>query len=246
MAQDERKLLISDLVLRVLIFGLRTMGEIDSILTNPYRYVHSLPYREATITSTVQRLVRSGQLSREGRGKGATYRLTEKGEQRVRERISKYLVDPVPWDGRWRMVVYDIEESERRMRNKLRRFLKSLGFGMLQQSIWVSPYPVRTALEEFLQESGMKDVVLVVEADYVGGWGHRELASRVWDVARLQEKYSAFRQRCEFAKEVDQTLRREYEWLVVHDPFLPNELTAIEDIRKKALRAYEQLLQKES
>ena len=243
MAQDERKLRISDLILRALVVGLRTLGEIDSVLTNPYQYTHSLPYGETVITGAVQRLVRTGDLSRDGKGREAIYRLTEKGEQRVRGRISRFLVDPVPWDGRWRMVVYDIEESERLSRNRLRRFLKSVGFGMLQQSIWVSPYPVRAILEEFLEESGMKDVVLVVEADYVGGWGHRELASRVWKFARIRDEYLEFRKRCESATLVDQKLRQQFEWLIVHDPFLPNELFPLEELRVKAMHAYQRLLQ---
>lgn len=246
MAQDERKLRISDIILRALVVGLRTLGEIDSILTNPYQYTHSLPYRETVVTAAVQRMVRTGYLSKHGRGKRAAYRLTEKGEQRVRERISKYLVDPVAWDKRWRMVIYDIEESERRSRNQLRRFLKSVGFGMLQQSIWISPYPVRALLEEFLEESGMKDVVLVVEADYVGGWGHRELASRVWEFTHLRDEYLEFRKQCESATMTDQKLRRQFEWLIVHDPFLPSELFPIQELRETALLAYQRLLQIES
>lgn len=243
MAQDGRKLRISDVILRALVVGLRTLGEIDSILTNPYQYVHSLPYKETVVTDAVQRMVRTGYLSREGRGKKAVYRLTEMGEQRVREKISMFLIEPVRWDGRWRMVIYDIEESERRSRNRLRRFLKSVGFGMLQRSIWVSPYPVRAVLEEFLEESGMKDVVLVAEADYVGGWGHGELASRVWGFTHLRDEYLEFRKRCEKATTADQKLRQQFEWLIVSDPFLPSELFPIQEPRKKALLAYQRLLQ---
>lgn len=246
MSMEKPKLRISDVILRVLVVGLRTLGEIDSILTNPYQFTHGLPYKEVVVTDAVQRLVRSGYLSRNGRGRKAVYRLTEKGEERVRERISRFLMEPRRWDGRWRMVIYDIEETERGSRDRLRAFLKSLGFGMLQQSIWISPYPVRDPLEKFLEESGMKDVVLVVEAAYVGGWDHRELASQVWGFPRLRDSYLDFRKRCQRADGIDWDLRQQFEWLATHDPFLPSELFPLDKLREKAFRQYARLAQRKS
>lgn len=44
------------------------------------------------------------------------------------------------WDGRWRMVVFDIPERRRTARLRLRRIMGEIGFVRLQDSVWVYPY----------------------------------------------------------------------------------------------------------
>jgi DNA-binding transcriptional regulator PaaX len=43
------------------------------------------------------------------------------------------------WDGKWRMVAFDIPEKYKRGRDSLRRKLKSIGFCELQKSVFVTP-----------------------------------------------------------------------------------------------------------
>lgn len=52
-------------------------------------------------------------------------------------------------DGKWVMVIFDIPERKRGYRDMLRGVLGSLGFRMLQKSIWVSPYDVLDKMEDF-------------------------------------------------------------------------------------------------
>jgi len=51
-----------------------------------------------------------------------------------------------PWDGKWRLFLFDIPESERSARRKLTRALSSSGCGCLQGSVWIAPH-VPAALE---------------------------------------------------------------------------------------------------
>jgi len=44
------------------------------------------------------------------------------------------------WDGRWRMVVFDVPERRRCVRNRLRAVMLDIGFVRLQDSVWVFPY----------------------------------------------------------------------------------------------------------
>jgi CRISPR-associated endonuclease Cas2 len=44
------------------------------------------------------------------------------------------------WDGKWRVLVFDIPENRRFDRNSVRQFLISIGFMRLQDSVWVYPY----------------------------------------------------------------------------------------------------------
>ena len=54
------------------------------------------------------------------------------------------------WDGKWRMVVFDVFEHRRQIRDLLRNRLKWLGFKELQKSVWIFPYDVRKEIEQIL------------------------------------------------------------------------------------------------
>lgn len=45
-----------------------------------------------------------------------------------------------PWDKRWRLVVFDIPEHYRKVRDRLRIELTSFGFFQLQKSVWIFPH----------------------------------------------------------------------------------------------------------
>jgi len=69
--------------------------------------------------------------------------LTEKGYghiERVLMREYKIL-EPVRWDGKWRVLIFDIREQRRQIRFRLRALLQGSGFVRLQDSVWVYPYP---------------------------------------------------------------------------------------------------------
>ncbi len=47
---------------------------------------------------------------------------------------------PWRWDRRWRMVVFDVPEYRKSIRNRLRMQMRLFGFLRLQDSVWVYPY----------------------------------------------------------------------------------------------------------
>ncbi|HAQ03113.1 hypothetical protein A2467_01070 [Candidatus Nomurabacteria bacterium RIFOXYC2_FULL_36_8] len=53
----------------------------------------------------------------------------------------KQIKKPVKWDGKWRMVMFDIPEDKTKLRNIIRFHLKKIGFLQVQGSVWVYPYP---------------------------------------------------------------------------------------------------------
>lgn len=54
------------------------------------------------------------------------------------------------WDGKWRMVIFDISEEKRKKRDFLRTRLKWLGYKELQKSVWVFPYDIKRDIKELL------------------------------------------------------------------------------------------------
>ncbi len=75
--------------------------------------------------------------------------LTEKGEEWALQfnfeemKIKK----PLSWDGKWRVVLYDIPEKRKKAREALRKKIKELGFYEMQKSVFVFPYPCRDEID---------------------------------------------------------------------------------------------------
>lgn len=88
------------------------------------------------------RLATRGLITFEERNGKRYARVTEAGEralafETLREKGTK---KPRRWDGRWRIVIFDIPERRRGIRNRLRLFMQEYGFMRLQDSVWIYPY----------------------------------------------------------------------------------------------------------
>jgi DNA-binding transcriptional regulator PaaX len=65
--------------------------------------------------------------------------LTKKGEREL-EKIGDVITKPKKWDGKWRILIFDITETKKSTRDNIRRTLINIGFIKLQNSVWVFPY----------------------------------------------------------------------------------------------------------
>src|SRR3989344_4422884 len=95
------------------------------------------------ITQAIRNLEYAGMVRTLGERGQRKVVLTEKGHATI-ETIytSEYRIpEPVFWDGKWRIVIFDIREKRRSTRSRLRLLLSSVGFLRLQDSVWVYPYP---------------------------------------------------------------------------------------------------------
>lgn len=53
---------------------------------------------------------------------------------------AKPLLIPKRWDGKWRLLAFDIPEKRRRTRDRVREVLSVWGFIRFQDSVWIYPY----------------------------------------------------------------------------------------------------------
>lgn len=91
--------------------------------------------------SALGRLAAKGLITFEEKGGKRYARITEEGELLLDlelERVS--LAKKKKWDRRWRVVMFDIPERRKSIRNRLRHFMGEYGFVRLQNSVWIYPY----------------------------------------------------------------------------------------------------------
>lgn len=55
------------------------------------------------------------------------------------------------WDGKWRIITFDVPEENKEDRYFLRENLKWLGLEELQKSVWISPHDIEKEFREFLK-----------------------------------------------------------------------------------------------
>jgi DNA-binding transcriptional regulator PaaX len=119
------------------------------------------------IRETVSKMKRKGLIEFVfSRGK-QQMRLTAKGARMAAKIKSGTMEIPKPlkWDGQWRIVIFDIPEKRRALRDRVRSLVTTLGFYRLQDSVWVHPYEceeIVTLLKSDLQIG--KDLLYIIAA----------------------------------------------------------------------------------
>ena len=120
------------------------------------------------IRQALRRLEKKGLVKYQRTGRGWAAHLSPQGERvagrlDAAERIS--IKKPKRWDGRWRIVVFDIWERRRAKRDRLRHLLQKAGFYKIQNSVWVHPYDCEELVAFLRADMHLGQGVLYIIAD---------------------------------------------------------------------------------
>lgn len=91
------------------------------------------------------RLEKQGYIKRYQNSKKSLIKLTPVGKKKAIEYIFRdYKIrKPKTWDKKWRMVIFDIPENKKTLREAVRGRLKRWDFCQIQKSVFVYPYDCR-------------------------------------------------------------------------------------------------------
>ncbi len=96
------------------------------------------------------------------------------------------------WNSIWYLFIYDVPEVDRVYRNVLRRFLKRMRLGCLQQSVWITPFDIRPQFDDLTQAAGVDAFAYLFESRTVLGLPNRRVIDDAWDFDRLYEIQSRY------------------------------------------------------
>ncbi len=101
--------------------------------------------------------------------RGDKYLLSEKGEKELERYLDIEEVITVPkiWDGKFRVIIFDIPENKRAIRAAVREQLIVWGFIRLQNSVWVYPYECQKIISLLKTRFGVLRDVLYLQVDYL-------------------------------------------------------------------------------
>lgn len=165
LGDNQRKVLI--LLLGGLTIGLsgspKTAFQIIRSMRKEWKEIDRRALRRAVKTLYQSKLVGIKQNS-DGT---VTLILTDKGKQKALtyDLENMEIKKPAEWDGKWRMVLFDIPERIKKVREAMRIHLKNLSFYEFQKSVFVHPYDCRDEINYLIEFYDIRKFVRFIIAD---------------------------------------------------------------------------------
>lgn len=148
-ARGNRRIPLQTIILGTLcVTGVLAVGLVAPKVLGLFEYLNPISRKNTMrfnqrITQALLRLERNGLIHISGEGKKREIHLTQQGEEKVNALYAGAYVIPLPvrWDGKWRIVMFDVPEKRKKVRDTLRMLLRGAGFVHFQDSAWIQPYP---------------------------------------------------------------------------------------------------------
>lgn len=235
----------------ILLLGLTHALDVFEEIKDPFHIVSksydqmygwvSERYRKHHFNHLIWRTLKAGYIEKIEKEGEIYIRISSLGEKMVQRDFPLLHLQNKSWDGKWRIVMFDIAEIQKRKRDYLREKLKELGFGMFQESVFITPHDIVKDFLEYVESIGLQDSVDVLEACHISG-DSKELVRRVWKLEELSEKYLEIFQEAQKIKNSHLTVTRgrskqlnsktgeareikeRYLKTLLNDPFLPSAL----------------------
>ena len=91
------------------------------------------------------------------------------------KKVLRYRLDdmklkvPPKWDGLWRIVMFDIPQSQKRARDAVSIRIKKLGLYPIQKSVFVSPYLCKNEIDFIGEFFGVREHIIYIKAKEIEG-----------------------------------------------------------------------------
>jgi len=218
------------------------------------RLLGELGFSAGAARVALARLTRRELLWRERDGRLVHYRLTpravallDEGDRRIFS-----LGRNVRAADEWTILWHAIPDERRLERGRLARRLRFLGFGSVQDGVWIAPHDREREAAGLLEELRLVGHAAVLLGRPAGGTDVEAFVARAWDVDELAERYRGFVAAFERHVAAEEPGDREAFLIrtrLVHafrqfpflDPGLPDDLVATDGYRERAVGLFHDL-----
>ncbi|MFV0254163.1 MAG: PaaX family transcriptional regulator [Beutenbergiaceae bacterium] len=163
-------------------------------LAGVYQAANAAGVADQPLRLAIRRLIGAGEVTQNGRGRGGQIAAASRGRARLhRDRVALQLAFAqdqhlAPWDGRWRLLALSAPESERAVRDSLRRQLRDLGAAALATSLYLAPRPLAGLLDA--DADGRLVQAVADELDVRGLTDPRAIVQALWPAEAVVEAYT--------------------------------------------------------
>lgn len=182
-------------------------------------------YKRHNFLQMVGRSLRTGDIEKVIKNDKVYLRLTSFGKNKVKRDFPIVSLTK-KWNKHWTLLVFDIEEKSRMVRDSLRIKLRNIGFGMLQKSVWITPLPIGEDVWEFIESIGLKHHVFVMEVLALKLGNPQELARKIWNLERYEEEYFKFKKEIEVVNQLIENYNDRYKKREANSPSLASSVSS--------------------
>lgn len=163
-------------IVRGILLGLSMAGALVVVMAVPnialafgQLYPELRRYNRYRVRATLKRLEKGGLVSISYEGDKTVIRLTKNGQEKIlKYKLEEMKIKPQKrWDGKWRIVIFDIPEKFKLARNVFAAKLREIGFLPLQKSVWICPYPCEEEIDFLKEVFKIRPFVKVITAEKV-------------------------------------------------------------------------------
>lgn len=129
------------------------------------RRVYKIPDRitRSNINGGIKRLISQGVVEKQGK----VVKLTDAGKKIIGCILKKKKILEKRWDGKYRLVIFDIPENKNKVRNWLREELYLLNYIQLQKSVFIGKYPLTSDIISDIKQRHIHNNVNYLMVDKV-------------------------------------------------------------------------------
>ena len=159
----EEKPLIRNYILKALEKSVDGYVRVEDFLYNTHIYARGYErhLKKSNLSKIIKGLREKGYIDTKKHGRNLILKLTDKGKA---EAVVNKILENEDWDGVWRIVIFDIPEDMKKVRDIFRSRLKLWGFKPWQKSVWISKKALTSVLRAYIKEVGVGGWVKVVES----------------------------------------------------------------------------------
>lgn len=220
-----------------ILLGMAVLGDLlDEVVGGGSRAYHARKlgfytpswYPKNALYTAVGRMLKTGLICKTIKKGEVVWELTSEGKNQLVRSFPMLKWQQSSWDGWWRIVIFDVAEKQRKVRDSLRIKLVELGFGQWQKSVYISPHDVAQDMIEFLESLHLWGQASVFVAKELGP-RQAEKIEKMWRLNKLNDSYYKIVEVWEKVgdQELSQKLARQLVSRYLHsvetDPFLPKE-----------------------
>lgn len=148
------------------LIALLTTGEaLSYVIGSPYGIRRRWQGKPTAFRTAMYLLAKRGVIKMVDKDNERFIRLTKKGQLEALMLKAKIPGTSKKWDGKWRLVVFDIPEDSHQKRDQLRSLLKLHGFYKLQASTYIHPQPLHRDAIAYLRESHLIEFIRIAKIE---------------------------------------------------------------------------------
>lgn len=121
------------------------------------------------IARSLKNLVENGYAELLDSGRESYAKLTTKGKKKlhsIKLEPEDALVSKV-WDGFWRIIILDLDETRKNERESLRYLLKKANFTCVKNTVWVSPLPYEHLFTNIKKDLRLTTELMIIVTDKI-------------------------------------------------------------------------------